>query len=179
MNETELKAYFFPEEEKIVENIQKNIEKKINKQFFSEQIVDTFLDKKRELKKRNCELRIRKQGEKYYLTYKGKVDTTQGYKVREELETQIDNGIILNSIFEKIGYKKIREVKKERKYLRYNNCLITIDSFRKIGFVIEIEGIPEDIEKTISLFSLDRKRFKAQTYTDILKLYHMNKRKKL
>ena len=179
MNETELKAYFFPEEKEIVENIQSEIEKKINKQFFTEQIVDIFLDKSRELKKRNCELRLRKQGEKYYLTYKGKVDTSQGYKIREELETQISDGIVLESMFKRMGYKKIREVKKERKFLNYNNCLITIDIFKKIGFVIEIEGTQHDIEKTISFFSLNRQRFKAQTYTDVLKLYHISKEKKI
>ena len=104
---------------------------------------------------------------------------SQGYKIREELETQISDGIVLESIFKRMGYKKIREVKKERKFLNYNNCLITIDIFKKIGFVIEIEGTQHDIEKTISFFSLNRQRFKAQTYTDVLKLYHISKEKKI
>ncbi|MHA1302475.1 MAG: class IV adenylate cyclase [Candidatus Heimdallarchaeaceae archaeon] len=171
MKEIELKAYFFPEEKENVVALERQIEEETKKEFVIEEIEDIFFDNENLLKNADEQLRLRKQGVKCFLTFKGKVDKTSGYKVREELEVEIDNCRILEKILLRIGFRKVKHISKIRKTLLFNNTQITIDIFQKIGVVIEVEGKEEEIEKTIELLALPRRKFKPMTYNDVLQLY--------
>ncbi len=171
--EVELKAYYPPEDKEEINNIVKKIEKITGKQFVTEAIDDIFLDKSSELEQKGCQLRLRKQGRRCILTYKGKVDQSSGYKIREEREVNLDNCNEMLTIFYNLGFKQISRIKKVRMTLFFSGVQITVDSFEEIGSVMEVEGSKDDIEKAIKLLTLERARFGPMTYNDIVAKYKL------
>ncbi len=83
-------------------------------------------------------LRLRKVGEKTFLTYKGaKIEKLT--KTREEYEVEVDNFNNAKKILEKLGFKEVAKVKKKRRYFRLKEYLISLDEVQKLGSFVEIE----------------------------------------
>ncbi len=96
-------------------------------------------------------LRIRKKkcldSIEYYLTYKGARVKRGKIKIREEIETPINDYKTFSTILEKLGFKPILSFSKYRERYVYNNTYITIDHLYGVGWFIEIEGEQEHIEE--------------------------------
>jgi predicted adenylyl cyclase CyaB len=63
-------------------------------------LLDTPTD---DLRRRRCVLRVRMEGGKTLLTFKGPVQTSP-MKVREELETVVGDGLLLLKVLEELGF---------------------------------------------------------------------------
>lgn len=92
-------------------------------------------------------LRIRttKQGGKkhIFITYKGaKIDSKS--KTREEIEFEIKDSEKCAKTFERIGFKKVRTVRKNREYYSYKNFEISLDDIEGLDPYMEIEIGLED-----------------------------------
>ena len=92
-------------------------------------------------------LRIRttKQNEdiNIFITYKGpKIDEKS--KTRKEIEIGIEDSDKCSEIFEAIGFKKVRIVRKNRQYFTYKNFEITLDDIEGLDPYMEIEIALED-----------------------------------
>lgn len=92
-------------------------------------------------------LRIRttKENEKIniFITYKGpKIDATS--KTRKEIEMSIEDSQKCCEIFESIGFKKVRAVRKNRQYYTYKNFEISLDDVEGLNPYMEIETTLED-----------------------------------
>ncbi len=92
-------------------------------------------------------LRIRttKQNEdiNIFITYKGpKIDKNS--KTRKEIEIGIEDSDKCSEIFEAIGFKKVRIVRKNRQYFTYKNFEITLDDIEGLDPYMEIEIALED-----------------------------------
>ncbi|WP_298502258.1 class IV adenylate cyclase [uncultured Methanobrevibacter sp.] len=92
-------------------------------------------------------LRIRttKEDEKIniFITYKGpKIDKKS--KTRKEIEMGITNSQQCSDIFEAIGFKKVRTVRKNRQYYAYKNFEISLDDIEGLDPYMEIEIALED-----------------------------------
>ena len=127
-------------------------------------------------------LRIRritnKDGDEIILTYKGaKLDELS--KTREEIEVNIEDVVNTKLILEKLGFKPVQPVKKDRVYYVINEYIITLDTVHGVGNFIEIEkGLNEEADYQESLdeiFSLYRKLgvtdgFERRSYLELLEL---------
>ncbi len=92
-------------------------------------------------------LRIRttKEDEKtnIFITYKGpKIDKKS--KTRKEIEMGIADSKQCSEIFESIGFKKVRTVRKNRQYYTYKNFEISLDDIEGLDPYMEIEIALED-----------------------------------
>lgn len=130
-------------------------------------IKDFSLDfKDTRLRKRDCVLRIRvfENGEGI-ITFKGPRKTSEQYKIREEIEVHVNDGMNAVKIFERVGFRvtfridRIREVYE----LRDEKVRVMLDVFPEIGAFIEVEGNKIGIEKVIKKLGMKREEFTALT----------------
>ena len=123
---------------------------------------------------------IEKNNKNTFITYKGpKIDSKS--KTREEIEISIEDSEKCSKIFENIGFKKVRSVKKNRQYYTYKNFEISLDDIEGLDPYMEIEIALDDgqdyneaQEQIFNLFSkLDiTDNFERTSYLELLeKLY--------
>lgn len=80
-----------------------------------------------------------------FITYKGpKIDSAS--KTRKEIEMGIEDSLKCASIFEEIGFEKVRAVRKNRQYYEYENFEISLDDIEGLDPYMEIEIALEDGE---------------------------------
>ncbi len=94
-------------------------------------------------------LRLRKSGNRSTITFKSplKNQETGNYKIREELECQVDNFESMRIIFSRMGYSEVFIYEKYREVLKKGDVYIMLDN-TPAGSYIEIEGSPSDIDTT-------------------------------
>lgn len=81
--------------------------------------------------------------EKIFITYKGpKIDKKS--KTRKEIEMGIEDSEKCAGIFEAIGFKKVRAVRKNRQYFSHRNFEISLDDVEGLDPYMEIEIALED-----------------------------------
>ena len=124
----------------------------------------------RDFKETDETLRIRYSGEKAILTYKGpKLDKIS--KSREEFEALVSGDI--EEILQKLGYKKILNVRKKRKVYLYKDYTVSIDDVEDLGEYIEIELKSEnlkDIKRIENLFEVLFLESERRSYLELLLL---------
>jgi adenylate cyclase class 2 len=100
---------------------------------------DCLLDDAREsLRSRGCVLRLRMEGGKGLLTFKG--PTQPGpMKLREERETMVADGDTLLSILEELGLRVWFRYEKYREEFSAEDVIIAIDE-TPVGTFVEVEG---------------------------------------
>jgi adenylate cyclase class 2 len=138
MIEVEVKAKIDSFEE--IENKLEKIGAQKSKKEFQEDIY--FNSPVVDFAKTDEALRIRttKENEKtnIFITYKGpKIDSAS--KTRKEIEMGIDDAEKCSQIFEEIGFKKVRTVRKNRQYYTYKNFEISLDDIEGLEPYMEIE----------------------------------------
>ena len=125
-------------------------------------------------------LRIRKttskDGLKIILTYKGaKLDELS--KTREEIEVNIENMENTKLILEKLGFKPVKPVQKDRIFYIIDEYIITLDTLYGLGNFVEIEkdlNEGEDYEDSLNeIFNLYQKLgitegFERKSYLELL-----------
>ena len=88
-------------------------------------------------------LRIRTTNNNIFITYKGP-KLNKDAKTRKEVEMTIESAVKANDIFEEIGCKEVRTVRKNRKYYNYENFEISLDDVEGLNPYMEIEISLED-----------------------------------
>ncbi|KCZ73274.1 putative adenylate cyclase [Candidatus Methanoperedens nitroreducens] len=88
-------------------------------------------------------LRIRSQGSKYFLTYKGpKMDSVS--KTRKEFEVEVNDAGNMGNILSSLGFSPVTTIVKKRKIYRLGNYFIALDNVRNLGDFIEVEASIND-----------------------------------
>ena len=83
-------------------------------------------------------LRVRQEGDKFYLTYKGpKIDSAT--KTRKEIEFGIEDKEKMIDILESLSFSKALIVSKERRIFKLNQLIISLDAVDSLGNFVEIE----------------------------------------
>ena len=78
-----------------------------------------------------------------FITYKGpKIDSKS--KTRKEVEMGIEDSEKCADIFDEIGFRKVRTVRKNRQYFEYKNFEISLDDVEGLEPYMEIEIALED-----------------------------------
>lgn len=88
-------------------------------------------------------LRVRSEGQRSLLTFKGPV-IPGPMKLREELETVVADGDVLCQVLERLGLRVWFRYQKYREEFSHGDVIIAVDE-TPIGVFIEIEGSAEGI----------------------------------
>lgn len=99
----------------------------------------------------------------YALTLKLPAQTVNGFKRREEYETAVQNGLIMDRILQGQGYVLAAHYEKFRESWLLNGVAVDMDIL-PFGQFIEIEGPEEDICHTARLLHLDRQPTSTDSY---------------
>jgi len=100
---------------------------------------DCLLDTTNEdLRRRRSALRVRQDGGRSVLTFKGPVQPA-AVKVREEIETVVGDGTVLMRILSELGFHVWFRYQKYREEFALDDCIIAIDE-TPVGVFVEIEG---------------------------------------
>ena len=155
------------------ENIEKIIERLGAKKVSEKKQEDIYLDSK-ELKlfKERKALRLRKENNTYYLTFKGKIHRRIP-KVRKEEELKLNEKQAkkLLRILAELGYKEsIRVIKNRTEYI-INDIKIAIDEVENLGKFLEIEFRDEKkVRELLSNLNIKMEEASTLTYPEMLKI---------
>jgi len=100
-------------------------------------------------------VRLRRRGDRCFLTYKGPKKVVEGVKGREEIETEVGSCEKLKAFLEKLCLKPVAVVRKKREYWKAKGATITLDYVEGLGYFVEIESEgagPEELKELASLF---------------------------
>jgi adenylate cyclase class 2 len=98
------------------------------------------------LKQRRCVLRLRMDGGKTFLTFKGPVQVS-AMKVREELETVVGDGLLMLRVLEELGFHVWFRYQKYREEFSREGVIIALDD-TPVGTFVEVEGSERGITQT-------------------------------
>lgn len=88
-------------------------------------------------------LRIRRAGNECTLTYKGPKMRMHALKAREEFTVRVDSFEEIERILERLGMRRVMEVRKRREIYRTENITVTLDEVEGLGSYVEIETLVE------------------------------------
>jgi adenylate cyclase class 2 len=125
---------------------------------------DALLDTEDEtLRRRRCVLRIRTEAGKSLLTFKGPVQPSR-MKMRDEFETVVSDGEVLQRVLEELGLHVWFRYEKYREEYAAADVTIAVDE-TPVGTYVEIEGgergilaMTEALGRTAADFILDSYR---------------------
>ena len=92
---------------------------------------------------RQAVLRVRRDGERSYITFKNPIPHPT-LKVREEFETAVGDPTILSAVFEQLGFAIWFRYEKYREEFRFEDVIVAIDE-TPVGTFVEIEGTEDGI----------------------------------
>ena len=124
------------------------------------------------LRKKGQLLRVREYQDKSIVTFKGSTLKPKRYKVRQELETEVGNGVTLSRVLEQLGlrsrfrYEKYRTSFRPKKGVASRLVVVTIDE-TPIGNYLEIEGKPEMIDWIASQLGFSPDQYITRSYTEL------------
>jgi len=96
-----------------------------------------------DLRRQRCALRIRSEGQRSLLTFKGPMQPGP-MKMREELETVVSDGDVLRHVLERLGLRAWFRYQKYREEFSREDVVIAVDE-TPVGTFVEIEGTEQGI----------------------------------
>ncbi|MCX5751161.1 MAG: class IV adenylate cyclase [Candidatus Saganbacteria bacterium] len=133
--------------------------------------LDLFFDCENTMRKKLGMIRIRKTRDKGFLTFKGPTQKDSQFKIREEIEVEVNDPDKLIEIFSRMGYRQIGGKEKEREVYHFKNIHILLDRLPFIGYYLELEGEKEEIMEAVTMLGLDMKDSTPRSYSDLFSLY--------
>jgi predicted adenylyl cyclase CyaB len=106
-----------------------------------------------------------------FLDWKGKTSLEDGYKVREEISSQVGSAELFRSILEKLGYVVIAEIGRWIAQYELNGATIRFERYPQMDDLVEVEGDPAAIEQAIEAIGIDRAEFNAKRLPYFVKQY--------
>jgi adenylate cyclase class 2 len=97
-----------------------------------------FDDEQEALRQRRCALRIRREGARSFVTFKGPAQPGP-MKLREELETAVADADVLQRVLEHLGLRVWFRYQKYREEFALDGVVVAVDE-TPIGTFVELEG---------------------------------------
>ena len=93
------------------------------------------------------------------LEWKGPTRVEDGYKVRDEIIANTHDGPALAAILERLGYDVIAEIDRDVVQYELERATVRFERYPRMDALVEVEGMPEDIERAIDTLGLPRSGF--------------------
>jgi adenylate cyclase class 2 len=115
-----------------------------------------------QLRARGTVLRVRLEGGKSRITFKG-APQPGTMKIREELETVVGDGEILLRVLEELGFRPWFRYQKYREELAHEDVVVAIDE-TPVGTFVELEGSAEGITTVAGLLGRSPSEYVLDSY---------------
>lgn len=125
-------------------------------------LLDTVDD---QLRHRRCVLRLRLDGGKSFLTFKGPVQASP-MKLREELETVIGDGLLVLRVLEELGFHVWFRYQKYREEFAREDVTVALDE-TPVGTFVEIEGSERGITETAAALARTPNDYLHDSYRNL------------
>ena len=99
--------------------------------------------------------------ERATLEWKGPTRVENGYKVRDEIVANTSDAPALAAILERLGYAVIGEIDRDVVQYELERATVRFERYPRMDALVEVEGVPEDIERAIDTLGLPRSGFSA------------------
>lgn len=120
----------------------------------------------RELADRDVVLRVRRyessESTRTYLDWKGPTATQNGYKVRDEISTQVDDFVATEQILDRVGFVVTMEIDREIAQYELGGATIRFERYPRMDVLVEVEGTPDAIEQAIAALGMSRGEFTSE-----------------
>jgi adenylate cyclase class 2 len=116
----------------------------------------------RQLGQRGSALRIRRDGDRGLLTFKGPVQPA-AVKTREEIETPVGDAAAAEGLLRALGYQRWFRSQKYREEFDLDGCHVMIDE-TPIGVFIELEGTPDAIDRAAGALGRSPRDYGLDSY---------------
>ncbi|MBN2371161.1 MAG: class IV adenylate cyclase [Vicinamibacteria bacterium] len=123
-------------------------------------------DESRSLSKSDRLLRIRRDGRRSVITFKGPRRAVRGIKSRREIEFEAHDAEAAGELFSGLGYRTIFRYQKYRAIYSHGGVEIMLDE-TPIGTFIEIEGRPPEIRRAAAALGYDAGDYIGASYADL------------
>lgn len=114
------------------------------------------------LRSRGTALRLRLEGGKSRVTFKGPIQPG-AMKVREELETIVGDGEVLLRVFEELGFTPWFRYQKYREEFSLLDVIVAVDD-TPMGAYVELEGSEDGIDAAAARLGRARADYVLQSY---------------
>jgi len=107
-------------------------------------------------------------GARAELDWKGPTRREGGYKLRDELETHVDDPDVLAAILSALGYEVSIAIDREIVQYDLAGTMIRFERYPRMDDLVEVEGEPEEIERAIGILGLPRDGFNTDRLPDFV-----------
>lgn len=96
------------------------------------------------------------------LAWKGAASEADGFKLREEVETEIRNPDRAGELLERLGYSRVTmEIDRRIESWERTGVTLRIEEYPRMDTLVEIEGDPGAVESRLADLGLRREEWKA------------------
>ena len=111
-------------------------------------------------------IRLRRWGDQNLLTFKARVEGKHRHKVREEVETTVENPAAIERILAELGLKPVYRYQKYRTLYQARDLHICLDE-TPVGCFIELEGPPAMIDEAAERLGFTPDDYVCSTYREL------------
>ncbi|MGQ0649681.1 MAG: class IV adenylate cyclase [Gemmatimonadaceae bacterium] len=103
--------------------------------------------------------------------FKGPASYPNGFKVREELGSDVADAAAVERILAALGLQVTREIERDIDVFEVQGAIIRFERYPRMDLLLEVEGEPEAIERAIAILGLPRGQFTAERLADFVTRY--------
>lgn len=101
-------------------------------------------------------------GRRGHLDWKGETRYDGGFKIREEVSTQVGDPAALTQILEKLGFVVTVAIEREIAQYELGGATVRFEEYPDMDPLVEVEGSPEAIERAVQALGLSRSGFTSE-----------------
>jgi len=111
------------------------------------------------------------KGREGHLDWKGPTQYENGYKVREELTTQVGDPETLAEILVNLGYSVVMKIDRRIWQYSLHGATVRFEEYPRMDSLVEVEGSENAIEKAIAVIGIPRSSYTTDRLTDFVMRY--------
>lgn len=101
-------------------------------------------------------------GRRGHLDWKGETRYDGGFKIRDEVSTQVGDPAALTQILEKLGFVVTVAIEREIAQYELGGATVRFEEYPDMDPLVEVEGSPEAIERAVQALGLSRSGFTSE-----------------
>ena len=105
------------------------------------------------------------------LEWKGPTRAENGYKLREEIGTDIADAAALSEMMERLGLQVTRTIDREIVQFKLHGATVRFESYPRMDVLVEVEGTPAQIERAVAVIGIPRDEFTADSLPEFMARY--------
>lgn len=105
------------------------------------------------------------------VNWKGPTRHEQGYKLREEIGTHVEDGEVLALIIERLGFSVTSSIDREIAQFELGGAVVRFERYPRMDDLVEVEGTAEQIERAIVALDMPRDGFTSERLADFVRRY--------